>query len=157
MATMDTLHFKARVHEKLGQNREAIQTLETALDADPNARDVLEYLVRLEIQAGRKDAALDHLRRYTVAVAKDLSSVVKAADLHLELGRLEEAFELANRARDVGFQAKSQRILGLVHFAKHDHAQAAFHLERCDLDGKALLRSCNPIYAGRSRCGISAR
>lgn len=138
LATMDALHFKARVHEKLGQLKETIQTLTSALEAEPNARDILEFLVRIEFKAGQKEAALDHLRRYTVAAAKDLSSVVKAADLHLELGRLDDAFELASRARDVGFQAKAQRVLGLVHHARHDYTQAAFHLERCDLDGKAL-------------------
>lgn len=139
LASMDALHFKARVHEKLGQLKEAIGTLSAAIDADPNARDALEYLVRLELQAGLRDAALDHLRRYTVAAGKDLSSLVKAADLHLELDRYEDALELANRARDIGFQAKAQRILGLVYLAKHDYQRAAFHLDRCDLDAKGLI------------------
>jgi tetratricopeptide (TPR) repeat protein len=138
LATLDALHFKARVHEKLGQLKETMQTLEMALDADANATEILEYLVRVEIKAGRKESALDHLRRYTVATAKDLASLVTAADLHLQLGRHEDAFELASRAREVGFQAKAQRILGLVYFAKQDYTQAALHLERADLDGKAL-------------------
>jgi tetratricopeptide (TPR) repeat protein/transglutaminase-like putative cysteine protease len=138
LASMEALHFKARVHDTLGQTKDAIQTLLAALDADPNARDALEYIVRLELKADLKDAALEHLRRYTVAAGKDLSSVVKAADLHLEMNRLEDALELASRAREIGFQAKAQRILGLVHLAKQDYAQAAFHLERCDLDAKAL-------------------
>lgn len=138
LATMDALHFKARVHEKLGQYDLAVKTLKDALDAEPTARDALEYLVRLEIQAGERDAALEHLRHYTVAAGKDLSSMVKAADLHLELGRYEEAFDLASKAREVGFQARAQRILGLVHLSKQEYQQAAFHLERCDLDAKAL-------------------
>jgi tetratricopeptide (TPR) repeat protein len=90
------------------------------------------------LQAGLKDAALGHLRRFTVAAGKDLASLVKAAEYHLELNRLEDAFELANRSREVDFQARAQRVLGLVHFAKNDYAQAAFHLDRCDLDAKAL-------------------
>jgi tetratricopeptide (TPR) repeat protein len=138
LATMDAMHFKARVYESLGQLKEAMATLATALEADPTARDILEYLVRLEVQAGLREEALDHLRRYTVAAGKDLSSLVKAADLHLQLHRYEEAFDLASRAREVGFQAKAQRVLGLVYLAKHDYSQAAFHLERCDLDAKAL-------------------
>jgi tetratricopeptide (TPR) repeat protein len=138
LASIDALHFKARVHEKLGQFKEATQTLQAAIEADPSARDALEYLVRLEVKAGQRDAALDHLRRYTVAAGKDLSSMVKAADLHLQLDRHEEAFDLASKARELGFQAKAQRVLGLVHFAKQEYAQAAFHLERCDLDAKAL-------------------
>ena len=138
LATIDALHFKARVHEKLGQTKEAIATLQAAIEADPSARDALEYLVRLEIQAGERDAALDHLRKYTVAAGKDLTSLVKAADLHLELGRYEEAFDLATRARELGFQAKAQRILGLVHLARHEYKDAVFHLERCDLDAKAI-------------------
>ena len=139
LATIDALHFKARVHEKLGQFKEAIQTMQAAIEADPSARDALEYLVRLELKTGERDAALDHLRRYTVAAGKDLSSLVKAADLHLELNRYEEAFDLASKARELGFQAKAQRILGLVHLARQEYPQAAFHLDRCDLDAKALL------------------
>ncbi len=138
LASMEALQFKARVHDALGQTKEAIQTLLAALDAEPNARDPLEFIVRLELKADLKDAALEHLRRYTVAAGKDLSSVVKAADLHLEMNRLDDALDLASRARELGFQAKAQRILGLVCLAKHDYAQAAFHLERCDLDAKAL-------------------
>ncbi len=139
LASMEALHFKARVHEQVGQTKEAIQTMLAAIEGDPNnSRDALEYIVRLELHAGLKDAALEHLRRYTVAAEKDLSSLVKAADLHLQMNRLDDAFDLANRARDLGFQAKAQRILGLVHLAKHEYSQAAFHLERCDLDAKAL-------------------
>ena len=138
LATVEALHFKARVHQKLSQNKEAIQTLTMILDADPIERDALESLVRLEAKAGLKEAALDHLRRFTVAAGKDLSSLVRAAELQLELGRHEEAFELASRARDVGFQAKGQRILGLVHFARQEYGPAVFHLDRCDLDDKAL-------------------
>ncbi|HZZ80843.1 MAG TPA: DUF3857 domain-containing protein [Gemmataceae bacterium] len=138
LASIDALMFKARVHESLGQLKEGIQTLLAAVEGDPNARDALEFLIRLELKADVKDAALEHLRRYTVAAGKDLSSVVKAAELHLEMNRLEDAFDLANRARDLGFQAKAQRIIGLGYLAKQDYAKAAFHLERCDLDAKAL-------------------
>ena len=138
LASVDALHFKARVHEKLGQLKEAIACLQAAIDADASARDALEYLVRLELKSGQRNDALDHLRRYTVAAGKDLSSLVKAADLHLELNRYEEAFDLASQARELGFQAKAQRILGLVHLAKHEYPQAVFHLDRCDLDAKAL-------------------
>ncbi|MBM3993002.1 MAG: DUF3857 domain-containing protein [Planctomycetes bacterium] len=139
LASMDALLFRARVQEKLGRVKEAIPALQAAVEADPSARDTLEFLVRLEIRAGMREAALDHLRKFTVAAGKDQSSLVKAADLHLELNRLEDAFELASQARELGFQAKAQRVLGLVHFTKHDYKQAAFHLERCDLDGKALM------------------
>ncbi len=138
LATMDAMHFKARVHEKLGQFKEAIATLHAALEADPSEREALEYITRLHLQTGQKDAALDYLRRYTIAAGKDLSSVVRAADMHLQLGRHEDAFELASGARELGFQAKAQRVLGLVHFAKGEYPQAVFHLDRCDLDAKAL-------------------
>lgn len=138
LATPDALHFKARVHEKLGQLKEARQSLEAILDADPNSRDTMEYLVRLELQMGMKEAALDHLRRFTIAAGKDLSSLARAAELHFEMGRPDEAFELASRARDAGFPARAQRILGLVHFGRQEYLQAIFHLDRGDLDARAL-------------------
>ena len=138
LATIEALHFKARVHEKLGQTKEAIQALETAIDGDPSARDALEYLVRLELKANLKEAALDHLRRFTVAAGKDPSSLAAAAEFHLDLGRHEEAFDLASKAHTAGVQAKPQRILGLIYFAKREYTQAVVHLDRGDLDARAL-------------------
>ena len=138
LASIDALHFKAGVQESLGQLEEAIQTLTTALDADPNSRDTLEFVIRLEMKADLKDAALGHLRRYAVAAAKDASSLVRAAELHLQMNRPEEALDLAKRALDLGAAAKAERILGLIHFARRDFAKAASHLERSDLDAGAL-------------------
>lgn len=138
LASMDALHFKARVQESLGQIKEAIQTLSAALDADPNAREALEYIVRLELKANLKDAALEHLRRYTVAADKDGASLLRAAELHLDMKRLDDAFDLASRTRDGAMQAKAERILGLVYFVRRDYEKAGIHLERGDLDARAL-------------------
>ena len=138
LATNDAIQFKARVHESLGQLKEAVQSLQVALETDPNARDLLEPLVRLEIRLDLREAAVDHLRRFSVAAAKDPASLVKAAELNLELGRHDEAFDLANRAREGGIQTKAERVLGLVALHKHDYAQAVDHLKAGDLDERAL-------------------
>ncbi len=158
LATMDALQFKARVHEKLGQLKEAIHTLQTALEADPAARDVLEHLVRLELRAGLKEAALDHLRRYTVAAGKDLSHLVKAAELHYELKRHDDAHEVANRACELGSQAKAERILGLIHWHKREYRETVVHLDRGDSDAKALevLIQGAFLHPGRPRCRPAA-
>jgi tetratricopeptide (TPR) repeat protein len=138
LATNEAIQFKARVHESLGQFKEAIQALQLALETDPNARDLLEQLIRLEMHFDLHEAALDHLRRFSVAAAKDPASLVKAAELWLELGRYDEAFDLTNRAREGSVAAKAERVLGLVHLHKHDYAQAIAHLERGELDARAL-------------------
>jgi tetratricopeptide (TPR) repeat protein len=138
LATMDALHFKAGVHESLGQTKDAINCMLAALEADPNAREALAEIVRLELHAGMKGAALEHLRRYTIAAGKDGASLVKAASMHLELHRYEDAYECASRVSDAVHDAKAQRVLGLVHLARNEYAQAVLRLEKGELDHKAL-------------------
>jgi tetratricopeptide (TPR) repeat protein/transglutaminase-like putative cysteine protease len=138
LASMDALHFKARVHETLGQHKDAVNCMLAALEAEPNSRDTLEFIVRLELKADMKEAALDHLRRLSVAADKDGATLAIAAQMHLELGRLEDAFELAERARAHGAPGKAHRVLGLIHLKKAELPQAVFHLEKADLDDATL-------------------
>ena len=58
--------------------------------------------------------------------------------MHFELNRHDDAFELARRAREVGFSAKAQHIIGLVYLHRQEYLQAVLHLDHSDLDGKAL-------------------
>lgn len=130
--------FKALVHETLGQVQEAIAAYRDALGHDRDSADTLVPLIRLELQAGKNADALDHLRRYSLEAGGDVSGLTRAAEFHLQMGRLEDAFELANRARDLGFNARTQRVLGLVHFRKKDWDKAVFHLDRADADADVL-------------------
>jgi tetratricopeptide (TPR) repeat protein len=61
-----------------------------------------------------------------------------AAEWHLKLGRYEDAFELANRARELTFHEKTQRVLGLVYLHRGDFEKTAFHLGKADADGEVL-------------------
>ncbi len=137
LASMEAMLLKARVHDKLDQSDQAIIALKTALAADANNRDVLEYLVLLEMRAGRKTDALDHLKQLTLAARKDALALVRAADLYLEIGRYDEARELAMRAQELNADASVRRILGLLHFAKSEHARATFELSSGVRDCKA--------------------
>jgi tetratricopeptide (TPR) repeat protein len=138
LADAAALHFKARVHEKLGQREQAIATYRQVLALERDAQDVLVSLIRLEIKESQNKEALDHLRRLTLAVGKDPAGLARAAELHLQMDRLEDALELAGRAREAGFVAKVQRVLGLVQLRKGDFQRAVFHLERCDVDAEVL-------------------
>jgi tetratricopeptide (TPR) repeat protein len=137
LTDVKALDFKARVHEKLGEVNEAIETYRLALEIDEKAHDLLYPLVRLEWQDERKADALDHLRRYTVAAGrdKDRDRLIKAADLHLLLGRADDALELAERALAIkgDFPASGHRVFGLAHLRRKEYGAAAHHLELADI------------------------
>ncbi len=99
LTDVKVVDFKARVHARLGEVKEAIATYRLALDIDEKAHELLYPLVKLEWQAGQKADALDHLRRYTVAVGNERAGLIRAAELHLLLGRSDDALELAGASR----------------------------------------------------------
>src|SRR5262249_8766687 len=61
-----------------------------------------------------------------------------AAQTYLRLGRVDDALELALRARDLGFHEKTQRLLGLAYVRKGDDAKAVLHLEKAEADAPVL-------------------
>ncbi len=132
-------NFQGEIHERLGQVEEAARAYRQALKLDANSPGPRAALVRLALAAGRKDEALDDLRRYTLAVGDDPAGLVQAASWHLELGRFDDALDLASRAQKQRFDAQAQRVLGLVHLHRGDHQQAVKHLEKADRDGRVLL------------------
>lgn len=139
LKSAEALLFKARVHQRLRQPGEALSALRLGLQLEPRSVDLLGELVPLERRHGQPAETLDHLRRYTIAVGRDAAGLARAAELHWTLGRTEDAFELARRARDIGYSARAQRVLGLVFLKKGDFAQAVFHLDRAELDAEGLL------------------
>jgi tetratricopeptide (TPR) repeat protein/transglutaminase-like putative cysteine protease len=143
MATGDTQHFLAQVHEKLGNRPQALTALRRAVTLDPESRIILGDCIRLEISLA-DPGALDHVRKFTMLAGKNRTALVEAADFHFQLNRLEDAFELAKRSRDAGSSGKAERIIGLIHFRQARFKDAISHLERADEDvqvNDALLRS----------------
>jgi tetratricopeptide (TPR) repeat protein len=126
------LQFKARVYEKLGKPQEAMAAFRQALKIDADAERALIALIRLELAAGQRAEALDHLRRYTVLVGEDMQGLVRAADYHLSMGRYEDALDLAVRALDIRFDVSAQRVLGLVYAQRGDHERAVAALARAE-------------------------
>ncbi|OAI48068.1 hypothetical protein AYO44_01305 [Planctomycetaceae bacterium SCGC AG-212-F19] len=137
--TVAAIRLKATVLEKLNRAEDAIAAYKDLLAIDADVADALEALVRLELAADKKVSALDYLRRYSVAAARDGNALARAADYHLRLERYEDAFDLASRARDLlEGNALAQRTLGLVYLHRGNQAKAAFHLERADPDSPVL-------------------
>jgi tetratricopeptide (TPR) repeat protein len=122
------LPFKARVYEELGRLDDAIDTYRKAGDAI----EVLTALARVELKAGRTRDALDTVRRLVVFGAKDRHALAQAAEFYYEIGKHEDALDVALRARDLGFSDRTQKLLGQIHFHMGDFAKAVFHLERAD-------------------------
>jgi tetratricopeptide (TPR) repeat protein len=138
MNTVAVLMFRGRVEEKLGKPEEAATAYEQALKVEPDAEEPLLALIRLSWESKKTDDALAYLRRYTVAVGDDLDGLATAAEWHLRLGRYEDAFDLASRAREIGFHEKAQRVLGLVSLHRGKYEEAALHLAKADLDAEVL-------------------
>lgn len=143
-----SLLFASGLHEKRGNRDEAIRVGSLAHKLEPDNTEVLAFLVRLEIAAGKKLDALDHLRRMVLAAKNDIATLTQAGELYLQLGRIDEAYDIAMRAREAGFQGGVQRLLGLIHFQKQDYEKAAFHLDRGDLDALALETLIEARVAG---------
>jgi tetratricopeptide (TPR) repeat protein len=137
-STSEALRFQAKVHEQLGDGAKAIEAYAAVLQSEADAEDALAALIRLESAAKHTEKALDYLRRYTILAGNDLDRLLKAADLHFRMGRLEDAFELAQRARDIRFHPQTQRLLGLIHLKRNEFEQGVFHLERADVDSEVV-------------------
>jgi tetratricopeptide (TPR) repeat protein/transglutaminase-like putative cysteine protease len=151
------LQLEGEIHEQLGQGAEAMAAYRKALKRDAEAEGVLAALVRLELAAGKKAEALADLRRYTVLVGDDHAGLVQAAGWHLQLGRQEDAFELASRAQRQRFSAEAQRVLGLVYLQRGDHAKAVFHLHRAERDDDVFVGLIRGYLAlGKLREAIEA-
>lgn len=138
VASVAALLFKGRVCEKLGKAKEAARAYRRALQVRADDEEALTALVRLALAANNRAEALDHLRRYTVSVGDDFDGLLNAAELHLRLERYDDALELASRAREQRFSARTQRVLGLVAAHRGDAAKAVFHLDKADLDADVL-------------------
>jgi tetratricopeptide (TPR) repeat protein len=136
--TATALLLRGQIEERRGDVKEAIGAYRQLLKVEPEADDALSALVRLSLATDDKAEALDYLRKYTLAVGTDAEGLAQAAEWHLKLGRYEDAFDLASRARDQKFNEKTQRVLGLVYLRREDYVQAAKHLERADLDSTVL-------------------
>jgi tetratricopeptide (TPR) repeat protein len=139
--------LRGRVLEKLARFDDAREAYEQALAANPKAEDTLLSL--LELSIARKDAIRGsrYLRCYAVLIEDNFLGLVRAADQALRLGRYEDAFELASRARDKGFHESVQRVLGMVWLHRGDHAKAVFHLDRAD--------PTPPVLAARMQAQIA--
>jgi tetratricopeptide (TPR) repeat protein len=136
--TVAVLMFRGRVQERLGKAEEAVAAYEQALKVEPDAEEPLLALIRLSWERKNTDDALGYLRRYTVAVGDDLDGLATAAEWNLRLGRDEDAFDLASKAREIGFHERAQRVLGLVALHRGKYEEAALHLGKADLDAEVL-------------------
>ncbi len=138
--------FLARVHAKLGHTDAAAAAYRRAMSAEPDSRPILRDFIRFKLSAQKGDAdrladkeTLDLVRRFTLLAGKEAVPLVEAAEFHYQLGRLEDAFELAGRSRDLAFNSRSQRLLGLIHLRHGEYSQAILHLDRAEPDAEITL------------------
>jgi tetratricopeptide (TPR) repeat protein/transglutaminase-like putative cysteine protease len=142
--TPDGLLFKGELYEKLAKLEQAAEAYRRLAAMDDQADKGLLGLARLELAKGEKAEAIEHLRRYVVAVGDDALGLLTAADYYLRLGRLDDASDLATRADGPRFHEPAHRVLGLVCRQRGDNAGAVSHLTKANPDAavlEALIRS----------------
>ncbi len=136
------LQLKGQLHEKLGQNSEAIDAFRQALLQESDSESTLASLIRLELKAGHRSDALDLLRRLTVAAGNQSASLIQAAKFHLQMDRFDDAFDLVSRAApdssEVSKTSEVCRIKGLVYLQRQDYPRAVAHLEKAQADPAVL-------------------
>src|SRR5260370_16932433 len=76
------LQLKGRLHEKLGQLTEAVDTYRQALLQEPDSEDTLVPLVRLELATGQRREPLDLLRPLTAVVVDQPNDFTKPPKFH---------------------------------------------------------------------------
>lgn len=138
VATPAALILRARVLDELGRAADAVAAYKKAWEQDRTNQEAMLSLVRLSLVTKDRAAALDYLRRYTLAVSQDAGGLALAAETYFKLGRLDDALELAQRSREVRFHEKAQRVLGLVYLVRGDDARAITHLEKAEPDAVVL-------------------
>jgi tetratricopeptide (TPR) repeat protein/transglutaminase-like putative cysteine protease len=128
--TLEAWQLTGELQERLSRTAEAIVAYGNAVKLNPEHRGTRAALIRLLLREKRRQEALEHLRRYTVLVGDDADDLLRAAAFHYQMGRLEDAADLAGRAQKEKFHGDAQRLLGLVAFRRGDFAKAAYHLDR---------------------------
>jgi len=147
LSTPEALSFKAKLHERLGQLPLALDAYRQSLHDDRDDGDILLNLIRLERTSGHTGQALDYLRRYTVAAGADADRLIQAAELHRQMGRLDDALELAGRASK---HERAARVLGLVKFQQRHYEPAVQHLRQAAVDAEVLdALICSHLALGR--------
>ena len=144
MTSAETQQFLAKVHEKLGNVDKASAAYRRAMTVEPESLAVLRDFINLQLapkkgEKGDGKEALDLVRRFTLLAGKDYLALAEAAEFHFQMGRLEDAFELASRSRDLGFSSRSQRLLGLIHLQRGEFGEAVFHLDREEPDVETVV------------------
>lgn len=125
-------HLKGRIHEEMGQPRDAEEAYELALAIERESELALDALIHLELSLGNRSRGLEYLRRYAVALGDDPAGLLLAAGYYLRLAIDDEALELAGRVAPGSHDAKVQRIVGLVHFHRGDFAAAVRQLAKAE-------------------------
>jgi tetratricopeptide (TPR) repeat protein len=128
--------LRGQILEESKRPREAVRAYEWALERDKEATFALEALARLALADGRREEALELARRLATVAGEDVSALLAAADYLLRLDRADEAFDLAMKVREQGFNARAQRILGLVWLRRGEPYKALPHLDKAEADAR---------------------
>jgi tetratricopeptide (TPR) repeat protein len=142
--TVRVWRLRGQILEEQKRPAAALTAFQKAYALDRTNEEVQLILIRLAIQTNDELTALEHLRRYTLRNARNVSALVLAAETYYRLRRYDEALDAAMRAREITFHERAQRIIGLVALQRGEYARALDHLDRAEPDAvviAGLIRS----------------
>ena len=111
--------------------------------------DALEALTRLSITVDNKREAADYLRRLAVAVAGEPEGLARAAELAVELGRYDDAVDLAHQSRlgNGAMHQAARRPLGIALYHQGKFVEAVEQLEKADANADGLTALMKALAA----------
>lgn len=137
--TPDAWFLKGQIHESLEEIKPALESYRRALETE-EAADALEAATRMALALNQKSDALGYWRRLAVAAEGDPDALARTADLAIRLGRLDDAFEFANRTLTDknSMPILAHRPMGLALLHRGQFEEAIQFLNRAEIDPEVL-------------------
>ena len=116
---------------RLGEDAEALETLEMALVLDPDSAAALSDRAEVHAQAGRQEEAFSDLSRALEIDPRRIDTLLIKCRLFERQGRLEEALECCEAALSQdGRSVETWLARGRILEARHDHVHALHCYDR---------------------------
>jgi len=124
-------HFElALSFERAGKTDEAIETLNKALELDPNYGYALNQLAYLHSFRNEFDKALEYFRKYAAVSPGDANPFDSMGETYFRMGKLDEAIQKFKEALEVKPDFGSDWKIAYLYALKKDYPEAGRWLDR---------------------------
>ncbi|XOV66433.1 MAG: tetratricopeptide repeat protein [Fluviicola sp.] len=129
---LDTGETDTKIHQTLAESQlhqqkfsEAINTLESGLQIDPNQPELLVYLSQVYWGTGQKDKAIPFVEKALESNPRDIQTMSNLAAMYYELGRKDDALAVFDKI--LTFSPHSYQIhfnIGSIHIEETRYEEA---------------------------------